>query len=365
MGTTSPAHLKTRGARPSLARGLIAVSLLLIAASFIRGGDASPATQTSSEYLVVAALARPYVQMPVIMSSTGRVERVVARARSLQSWQARWSPDRTMLAWVGSSGLMVERAGGGAKRTLLATNAGCTRICVPMSFAWSPDGRRILVGGAGTQTARLLVVSVKTGHAVDLVPARAWTEYVVFGWSPNGRSIAYSRASGKWATAKCCKLDLVVAKSNGGNPRTLFRFREVVHDSPVAAWSPDGRSIAFVSEGREPHDPAFAVVDVAAGKLHRITKVSPVPGEAPAWSPDSDRLAVGLGTRVVTLSRAGGDVRSLGTDGRIVFWSRNGQVTIVRDSRPGQVWASDDGIHRARLLFRMPPRQAIFAIDPR
>ena len=155
------------------------------------------------------------------------------------------------------------------------------------------------------------------------------------------------------------------AKSNGGSPRTLFGFREPIHDSPVATWSPDGRSLAFVSEGRESHDPRFAIVDVAGRKLHRIPLIRPMPYEAPAWSPDSRRLAVAAGTRVVTLSRTGGDVRSLGTSGQIVVWSPGGQITIVRGSHPAQVWASADGSHRARLLFRMPGSQGIFAIDPR
>jgi len=365
MGFDEAPQLKAKRARSSFARGGVAVLLALIAASLVPGGAAQRSVRAAREYLVVVALVPSYAEMPVIMSSTGQVEQVVERAGNMQSWQARWSPDRSMLAWVGSGGLMVENAGGSAKRLLVAKRGRCTQICVPMSFAWSPDGRRVLVGGAGKQTARLLVVSVKSSRTVDLVRARPWTEYVVFGWSPNGRSIAYSRRSGQWGTAKCCKLDLVVAKSNGGSPRSLFRFREPIHDDPIASWSPDGGSLAFVSEGREPHDPRFAIVDVATGKLRRIPKISPTPSEAPAWSPDSRRLAVASGTRVVTLSRTGGDVRSLGTGGRIVVWSPGGRVTIVRGTYPNQVWASDDGNHRARLLFRMPPRQAILAIDPR
>ncbi|QKK01742.1 MAG: Tol-Pal system beta propeller repeat protein TolB [Pseudomonadota bacterium] len=101
--------------------------------------------------------------------------------------------------------------------------------------------------------------------------------------------IAYVVASG---TGPDESFELVVADADGFNPQTVVRSDEPIL-SP--AWSPDGRSLAYVSfaTGRS----QVIVQDLYTGQNRTVSADRGVNG-APAFSPDGRRLAV-------SLSRAG------------------------------------------------------------
>lgn len=95
-------------------------------------------------------------------------------------------------------------------------------------------------------------------------------------WSPTGAKIAYRAKPPNWST-----LELV--SPGGGKSRVLVPR----HVQTVFGWSPDGKSIAFEmgtgSTGK------LAVVDVATGKVRKLIKPRYSPTAA-VWKPDSSEL---------------------------------------------------------------------------
>jgi Tol biopolymer transport system component len=310
-------------------------------------------------YLIVAFVKPRYESMVEIVDARGRRERLLQEPQVTET-SAAWSPDRSAVAWTTRAGVMVERGNGRQRRLVFSQPGGCTAVCVPLTFAWSPDSRRLLVGGAGRQTNRLLTISLNGGRPTDVVRPRAFTEYRIVGWAPNGRLIAYQRTSRNGTD-----VELIVARPDGTHRRPLFGLADPIHDAFAAAWSPDSRSIAFSTDHRAPPDPTLAIVDVATRAIHRL-RHGGWGDQRPAWSPDSKRLAVPLGGRMVTMDTRGGHIHPLGTqEGISVTWSPSDQITIAgSDPQPWKVFASPNGTAAAKLIFRLPSKVAVVAIDP-
>jgi Tol biopolymer transport system component len=335
---------------------IIGAGILLAAQAALSAGSVG----RPRHYLVVAVVKPHYKSIVEIVDGRGRRERLLQEPQ-VAATSAAWSPDRSMVAWTTRAGIMVERGNGRQRRLVFSQPGGCTRICQPLTFAWSPDSRRLLVGGAGRQTTRLLTISLNGGRATDVVKPRAFTEYRIIGWAPNGRRVAYERTSGRFGT----DVELIVARPDGTHRRSLFTLAEPIHDDFAAAWSPDSRSIAFSTDHRAPHDPTLAIVNVTTRAVHRF-RHGGWGDQRPAWSPDSKRLAVPLGGRMVTMDTSGGHIHALGTQGGIsVTWSPSGQITIAgSELQPWKVFASLNGSSPAKLLFRLPSNVAVMAIDP-
>ncbi len=81
---------------------------------------------------------------------------------------------------------------------------------------------------------------------------------------------------------------LEVADMDGYNPKTLVQSKEPIM-SP--SWSPDGRSLAFVSFERNRAE--IYTMDVRTGQRKRLTNFKGING-APSWSPDGRKMAVVL-----------------------------------------------------------------------
>jgi WD40 repeat protein len=96
-------------------------------------------------------------------------------------------------------------------------------------------------------------------------------------WSPAGNRIAYLAPGG-------ARFALRLVAPQGGTSTTLLRN----DNTTVFGWSPDGRWIAFPdSKGR------LAIVNVATRKVRTLGKLhGPYGPSSVAWSPDSQQLLV-------------------------------------------------------------------------
>jgi TolB protein len=97
--------------------------------------------------------------------------------------------------------------------------------------------------------------------------------------------IAYVTASGLGRNARYA---LMVADADGWNPRTVVNSTEPLM-SP--SWSPDGRSLAYVSF--EGGNSGVYIQDIASGARQKVASFRGING-APSYSPDGTRLALTL-----------------------------------------------------------------------
>jgi Tol biopolymer transport system component len=107
-------------------------------------------------------------------------------------------------------------------------------------------------------------------------------------WSPDLTKIAYQTGIGSGG-------GIYVMNADGSNPRLLISHEFASpgwgdYCACYPAWSPDGRTIAFV---RANYDEPFAVYTMSADGSGSPT---PLPGngwrqDQPAWSPDGSRIA--------------------------------------------------------------------------
>jgi Tol biopolymer transport system component len=159
-------------------------------------------------------------------------------------------------------------------------------------------------------------------------------------WSPDGRYVAFAREH-RDDLKPGDEFDIFLATARGRIIRNLTRGDGDFNFSP--SWSPDGKRLAF-SPG---HYGSFvAVVNRDGSNFHILyTSAGPVIGAEPAWSPDGQTIAFDDTStyprvrHIYTVPASGGaEPQLLLTDAQTPAWSPDGSKLAFlrpRDDSPG------------------------------
>ena len=164
-------------------------------------------------------------------------------------------------------------------------------------------------------------------------------------WSPDGTRLVFASDRRRPGVQELYVLDV-----SGGTTRRLTRTTSApgfVSDF-APAWSPDGRTIAFVRARR--NTSALHLLELGTGRITAVRGGTDAnPDSTPAWSPDSRSIAFSSGTRIVVVPAAGGSGRTIAR-GVDPDWSEDGS-SIAFTGDLGVVVSRPDGSGR-RLIAR-------------
>ena len=251
----------------------------------------------------------------------------------------KWSPDGKQIAYMsatsGSPELWLWSAASGTAKQFTKLGARIN------SFNWSPDGRWIAFSADRYGSFDIWKVAIPDGRIYRLTAESHYSTYP--SWTPDSKNIVFIRTDDLWVDH-----DILVISADGGAARLLvhdsgwfdygtiwtngtFGFPQVSPDGGTvlfrsyrndwvnywtvgmagtnpkplapeqadqsdARWSPDGKSVAYVSNHNGTLD--LRVVDTNGGQPHVI--VNPPMGvvTGPDWSPSGDRFTFTLATPV-------------------------------------------------------------------
>jgi dipeptidyl aminopeptidase/acylaminoacyl peptidase len=228
--------------------------------------------------------------------------------RPLPAPQLRWLPDGTALSVLALTEerpqVFVVPVSGEAPRRITAAQEGVT------AFEWAPDGRSlayvtvepmsaeearqrqdksfVIHVGKPERPTRLVVQKIDGQAPRVLTPLDHYVDSL--SWAPAGDEIAYSAAprSG-FGSAYHTRLYAIAAA--GGTPRAIVD-RSGMNTLPQ--YSPDGRSIAFISTGgrAEIIAPRSLTVVASNGGAPRAIPMDDAWVNEIAWAPDSRSVYV-------------------------------------------------------------------------
>ncbi len=190
-----------------------------------------------------------------------------------------WSPDGRQIAFLRTSGptsrelLLVSPLGGG-ERKLADLNRGVNPGQWWTAPAWTPDSKFLAV----RDDTAIVLVSAETGEKRKLTsPPDGWTGDWHAAFSPDGRTLAFARIRNGPTQ------DIFVAPVSDG-----AKARQLTHDSQWIdglAWTPGGNEIVFASSR------------VGDETLWRISASGGTPELLPAVGPASDPAIARHGKR--------------------------------------------------------------------
>ena len=198
-----------------------------------------------------------------------------------------WSPDGTEIAFL-SFQADLESLDADASpaeiKIMRADGSGVQTLTTPEphmgAMTWSPDGERVAFAAQGN--IHVMRADGTQRHVLtDAEGDENWPS-----WSPDGKLI-------------------LVASSNSSPEQLSTIVVGESHPTPLqqpgseGAWSPDGQSIALVSDrdgkpdARDPVDwnEEIYVTTADASRVRRITQIPGNDHWPPAWSPDGTHLA--------------------------------------------------------------------------
>lgn len=176
------------------------------------------------------------------------------------------------------------------------------------TLAFSPDGSQVAYSTNISGQFNLWRQSSAGGYPHQLTSFEDQTVREV-AWSPDGETILLTadRDGDEFH-------QLYLIPARGGWPAALTDAPTVQHHLAVAPWSPDGRTIAYAANDREPADEDVVLRDLVGGEVG-----CPLAGGANygahAWSPDGKRLTAyeyrsNTDSDVHVVSLDGGSARS-------------------------------------------------------
>ena len=274
----------------------------------------------------------------VLMPSEGGWPVLLTSAQGAKTGLA-WSPDGKNIAYASQGSIWVVSTSGGAPRRL--TNApggsGDPRQATDRAPQWSPKGRWILFTSGRRGVNSLMVVSDDGNVTSLLTPSKE--ESSDGKWSPDGEKIVYVERARQYFSGKLklihfdtrsgqladAPVDLYTAPvdkgggwsirgaewspdgkelvtvlqnsgwdhiylipAKGGEPRQVT---DGAFEDSDPIFSPDGKSIAFVSTRDLLESSNIWVMSAHGGEPHILAKFD-VPGISgqPEWSPDSKHI---------------------------------------------------------------------------
>jgi dipeptidyl aminopeptidase/acylaminoacyl peptidase len=205
---------------------------------------------------------------------------------------AKWSPDGSTIAFVSAGSIWTVPSAGGqpVRLTDNRPGPGDPRTSADRTPQWSPDSKWILYETGRSGFAGLAVVSKEGLSSNYLTNAQADDESAA--WSPDGKSIAYIERSPKYFSGQ-----LFVANfdSNTGRftsePKALYTAetdRGGGWSIRPPVWSPDGKSLAIILQDTGWNK--IYLLPSAGGEPRAITNGESEDGD-PVFSPDGKRLA--------------------------------------------------------------------------
>lgn len=245
------------------------------------------------------------------------------------------SPDARRVAVCTADGLEVWSAGGRRLRMLSRGRCGTQP-------AWAPNGRylagAVSARGFGEYARTFVFRTVGRRRAWPLTRRRADMQPVLIAWAPDSRRLLIAGTRNFFSSTS--NVD-VVSYDGKGRQRVVrgLGFR------PSAAWSADGRSIAFV--GR-------------AGGVYVLPSSGGVPRRIAAtrsavfldWSPRSDTVAFSDRRGISIVPASGGRVRRLTRRGMRapLDWSPRGSTIVFNFNERNDIGLVDVRSGRVRQL---------------
>ncbi len=239
------------------------------------------------------------------------------------------SPDHGEIAFVSGGDVWSVPSGGGTARLLAATGGAAHR---PL---FSPDGKKLAYLSTQPGAVGVYVLTLDGGALRRVTHDDQVAD--VSAWSPDGRSIYLSAPSHNIAYFT----DVMRVAADGGTPMQVLHENYVMESNGVP--SPDGSSLAFVRNGfgqwwRRGHahidETEIVVAHPGAQRFDTIT-AGGSKDQWPMWSPDGRTL-------YFVSDRSGSDeLWARGADGRMKQLTalRGGRVLWPSISRDGRLIA--------------------------
>jgi dipeptidyl aminopeptidase/acylaminoacyl peptidase len=308
----------------------------------------------------------------------GRGQNRITAAGKAESAVA-WSPDSKQIAFLSDAGslgqlqLYVSAATGGSPRKLTSVKGF---LAAP---GWSPDGKTIAIlftenaeRAAGPLVAekaqtgvikeavteqRLALVDVAGGKLRQISPMDMYV--YEYDWSPDGKTFTTTAAHGNgdnnWYVAQ-----IYTIPAAGGEMKSIYK-PPVDSQIAVPAWSPDGKSVAFIS-GIMSDEPAVGgdifVVPAEGGEARNVTPGMKASASWLTWQSAGKILfgeevdgESGVATvevangKIETLTHAPEQLTASGWGTAISIAADGKTAAVIRQSlaHPPEVWAGAIG----------------------
>jgi Tol biopolymer transport system component len=242
-----------------------------------------------------------FVDLYLANGETGEVKRRILKSGISSNYetyrfinsQANWSPDGKYLAFAAKRGPRDEIV-----IVDVARNKQVGRIQLKLSGvttpAWSPDGKQLVFTGYDGGLSDLFTVNRDGSDLRRLTSDKFGDLHPV--WSPDGTTIAFATDRGPrtdFKTLAFSNFRIALYELATGNVRVLDHMDQGKNVSPQ--WSPDGKSIAFVSDRSGVSN--IYLYDLGEAQVYQLTDFyTGVQGITPlspvlSWAREADRLA--------------------------------------------------------------------------
>jgi TolB protein len=242
-----------------------------------------------------------------------------------------------LIAYVGIDGNVYVSDQGGGNRLQLTDDAVIPQqqgqpVRIYQNPTWTKDGSRVAFSGISSD-GKMFESKIMVGNVNEETTQEVYssdTEYPIYlYWSPDNENLSFISSP---VTGQYIVMQSVPA---AGGERTLLDSGSPYYWS----WAPDGRVMIVHAGGAEtassPQHLAFLRVDPQPLEMGLDT--TPASFQAPAWSPDGNRIALARVTdnenQIVVTDAAGENPKPVGTfTRRTAFaWSSDGSKLAYLD----------------------------------